>query len=58
MCSKSEMLVVLFQSVPTRMPDPAKSRAPCEQRVLTARVMVWNVCGAAAQNDALTQTPI
>jgi len=40
------------------MPDPAKSRAPCEQHVLTARVMVWNVCGAAVQNDVLTQTPI
>lgn len=52
------MFVALFQLVPTRMPDPAKSHAPCEQHVLTARVMVWNVCGAAVQNDALTRTPI
>lgn len=52
------MFVVPFQLVPTRMPDPAKSRAPCEQHVLTARVMVWNVCGAVVPNDALTQTPI
>lgn len=52
------MFLVLFQLVPTRMPDPAKSHAPCEQRVLTARVMVWNVCGVAVQNDALTQMPI
>lgn len=52
------MFAVLFQSVLTRMPDPAKSPAPCEQPVRTARVMVWNVCGVAVQNDALTQMPI
>lgn len=52
-----EIFVILFQSVPTRMPGPAKSHAPWGQPVPTARAMAWNVCGAAAPNDAWTPMP-
>lgn len=49
--------MILFQSVPTRMPGPARSHVPWGQPVPTAQAMAWNVCGAAAPSDVWTPMP-